>query len=277
MAFYRYLAIAIPVLAAANVYGNAADPVAIVRKAVEQELAHSSDGREFVWFADNVRKTLDGKGNVNSEKRETKETLFLYGRQFEKLVARDGSPLPADEASKEEARYQKAFQERSRLSAEQRAREDQKQRAQDAKQREFLLQVPDLFTFKMEGVETIRGRPAWVITAIPKRDAKPRGLAASNISKLYAKLWIDQAESRWARVEAEARSPIRFGLFLGSLSEGSRVIFEQAPVNGVWLPMEFQGRLKARLAVKNFNIEETTRFRDYRRFRTDSRIVTQEN
>jgi hypothetical protein len=267
----------IVLLTAAVAFGQAPDARELVRVAVDRELAGASLARNYTWLTDSLEKKYSNDGVLKSTETRTTETLILYGEQFERLIARNGNPLPEAEAVKENARFEKSVDKRAKLSEQDRARADAKAVERDRKDKEFLAQIPDLFRFELLGQEAVNGRAAWIVQATPKPDAKPKGLAASSIAKLHGKLWIDQEDQRWVRVQAEARTTVRFGWFLGSLGEGSRVEFEQVRLNGGdWLPSKTRGKLNARVAVKCFNVETETTYRDYKKFTTGSRILTAE-
>ncbi|MDX2152813.1 MAG: hypothetical protein SFV54_18870 [Bryobacteraceae bacterium] len=264
-----------PVLIALTLALAADDAPNIVRRAVERELAATGQPRDYTYRFREVARSLATDGSVRKTDIKTFEVLILYGKQFTRLIERDGHPLPEPDARKEQARFDREVQRRARLIEPQRAKEDQEDREEDRKRRDFIRQIPDLYDFTLEGDETIEGREAWVISARPRKDAKPRGLIAGNLSKLHGRLWIDKAEARWIRVQADALRSINFGWFLGSVGHGSRITFEQTRVaDDVWLPRRVAGRLIARLVVKRLNLESETTYFDYRRFQTDSRILS---
>jgi hypothetical protein len=64
-------------------------------------------------------------------------------------------------------------------------------------------------------------------------------------------------------------------LFLARLHKGSRVLIETTRVNDeVWLPKHIDVKVDARVALlKNINLEEDLTYRDYRKFRADTKIV----
>jgi hypothetical protein len=76
-------------------------------------------------------------------------------------------------------------------------------------------------------------------------------------------------------VEAETIAPVRFGWILARLDPGARLIFEQRRVHeDVWLPSRALMQLAGRLAlVRRLNFETEVVWRDYRKFRADSRIT----
>ena len=65
------------------------------------------------------------------------------------------------------------------------------------------------------------------------------------------------------------------GLFLARVHKGSRIVIEQTRVNDeVWLPRHMEVKVDVRLAlVKNFNIAQDVTYRDYKKFRSDTRLV----
>ena len=65
------------------------------------------------------------------------------------------------------------------------------------------------------------------------------------------------------------------GRFLARLHKGSRILIDQVRVNNeVWLPSHVAVKLDARVALlKSVNIAEDVTYRDYKKFRTDTKIV----
>ena len=59
------------------------------------------------------------------------------------------------------------------------------------------------------------------------------------------------------------------------LHKGSCVVFGQTRVNDeVWLPQHMAVKLDARVALlKEFNIEQDVTYRDYKKFRADTKLV----
>jgi len=62
---------------------------------------------------------------------------------------------------------------------------------------------------------------------------------------------------------------------LARLHKSSRIVFEQTRVNGeVWLPRHLAVKVDARVALlKEFNLEQDVTYRDYKKFRADTKIV----
>lgn len=68
---------------------------------------------------------------------------------------------------------------------------------------------------------------------------------------------------------------VSFGLFLVRLHKGSRIVVEQSRVNNeVWLQRHVAVDADFRLALlKNFNLAVDVTDRDYKKFRTDIKIL----
>jgi hypothetical protein len=76
-------------------------------------------------------------------------------------------------------------------------------------------------------------------------------------------------------MDVEALDTVSIGLVLARIHKGTRFILEQARVNDeVWLPKQINYKFNARLGlVKGFNIDGEQTYRDYKKFRTSSKIV----
>ena len=73
----------------------------------------------------------------------------------------------------------------------------------------------------------------------------------------------------------EALDTVSWGLFVARLHKGSHFVIEQTRINDeVWLPRQLDFKIDARFALlKNFRVEAEQTFRDYKKFRTDSKII----
>jgi hypothetical protein len=68
---------------------------------------------------------------------------------------------------------------------------------------------------------------------------------------------------------------VSFGLFVARLHQGSRLIVENTRVNDeVWLQQHVRVTADVRLALlKDFNFDVDVTDRDYKKFRTDTKIM----
>jgi hypothetical protein len=118
----------------------------------------------------------------------------------------------------------------------------------------------------------------WMIDATPRAGYKPVNDRAKLLPKMRGRMWVDQADYQLARVEAETIDTLSFGLFFVRVGKGSRITLEQTRVNGeIWLPLNVQVKGDARLALlKTFRAQVDVAYRNYRKFQTESRIVSTE-
>lgn len=262
-------------LLAAGASAQAPDPREIVRRSVEQDRLNFRRANDYSYVQHIEQRELDSQGRVKKTESRTYDVIVLDGEPYEKLIARDGRPLGEAEARREQEKLDRELARRRSRDPEARARrrtEAEKRRQQG---REFALEIPDAFTFRLSGVESIEGRPVWIIEAEPRPGYRGRAKRADLLTKFRGRLWIDQEDYQWVRVEAETIAPVRFGWILARLDPGAKMLFEQRRVQReVWLPSHAHMQLSARLAlVKKLRGEVEVFWRDYRKFQVDSRIT----
>ena len=255
----------------------AEDPAEIVRRSVQADQSTLEKAKDYSFQYTRIERDLDASGKVKSTETRTYDVLILYGREFRKLVARDGAPLSEADRRKEDEKLQKALDERRNESGKDRAKRQAKAEEEEREFRRVASEIPDACTLTLLGEEQVGGRPAYVIKADPRPGYKPKvgGPSAKLLTKMRGKLWIDKGDYHWAKLETEAIDTISFGMGLARIGPGTRLEIEQMRVNEeIWAPSQIRIRLDARLAlVKKFRKELEVTYRDYRKFQTDSRIV----
>jgi len=277
MSRFLILAVAPLVLAQvpfAQVLFAQVDPHEIVVRSIKADDESAKLARNYTYQVHDIHRELDGKGKVKSTETETTDVLFLGGKPYRHLIQKNDKPLSPSEEAKETKKLDKAVAEASRLSQEEldrRYAEFEKKRAQEREQLKF---IPDAFDFKLLREEPVNGRLAYVIAATPRRDY--RGKHHEFLTKMQGTLWIDKEYYRWVKVEAVTLDTISFGLFIARLAKGTHMQFEAARVNDeIWLPKRASFTGSARVALlKNFNVAEEVSFSNYRKFQTDSKIVS---
>lgn len=110
------------------------------------------------------------------------------------------------------------------------------------------------------------------------RGTSPRRREAKVLPKLRGRIWIDKAEMQWVKFDITTTDTISFGLFLARIHKGTRIVVETTRINEeVWLPKHVAFHVDVRLALlKNFNEDIEQTFRDYKKFRTDTKITVVE-
>jgi hypothetical protein len=247
----------------------------LFRVVADKDLENDKRQRDYTYIEREVDHNLDGKGNVKSTEVKTYEVLEVYGEQVERLIEKDDKPLSQKEAVKEEEKIQKVIDKRKNESDSDRRKREEKDEKDREDGRKFVTEVADAFNFKLVGTEQVGGRDAWVIDAEPRPGYQPHMKYAKYLSKFHGRVWIDKADLQLSRMNVECLDTVSWGLFLARFHKGSRFMMEQTRVNDeVWLPEHLTAKIDVRLAlVKNFNVDLEQTYRDYKKFRTSTKIV----
>lgn len=244
----------------------------IVRTCVQQMRKSVRLRSEYTYNILDEKKDLSRSGKVQDTHRTLTEVMYFAGKPFERTLQKDGKALPAAEEKHEQEKMNRAAEEASNLTEEQREARQAKLDRQREKDSEFFLFFPDAYQFTAEPETMLNGRSTYVLDAQPRPDY--HGKYAHILSKARCKLFIDEKDFTLARIDSEVLEPITFGFFLAKLSEGTRLTFEQVRVNDeVWLPKTAVVHASARALVKSFRFDERMDFSDYRKFQSESRIV----
>ena len=95
--------------------------------------------------------------------------------------------------------------------------------------------------------------------------------------KIRGKIWIEKAGYQWVHVEGETTGTISFGWFLARLNPGAKLVIEQSRINDeVWLPSRLFMSGSGRIGVlKRISQDEEITWSNYRKFRVDSKVISQ--
>jgi len=247
----------------------------LIRKVAENDIENDKEQRDYTYTEHEAQRRLDGKGQVTSNESNTYEVMMLYGEQVRRRIAHNDKPLSEKENTKEEEKIQKVIKKRTDETEEQRKKRLDQENKDREEEREFVREVADAYNFRLVEIATLDGRETYVIDADPRPGFQPHHRAAKYLPKFKFRLWIDKAETQWAKLHAEAIDTVSWGLFIARLHKGSLFEVAQTRVNDeVWLPKQVVVRLDAKIGLlKNFSMEEESTYRDYKKFRTDTKIV----
>jgi hypothetical protein len=251
---------------------QAQDPAEIVRHSVELDQADYERLKNYTYIQTSAFKVHRGN-KPDTTVTSAKEIMILEGEPYERLIAVNGKPLSEKEARREQEKMDKEVARRRRESASEKAKQEE-ERAED---RKFIMELPDAYMLRIEGVEQVSGKPAWAISGEPKPGFRPRNADAKMLAKMRSKVWIDQAEYQWVKAEVDVMEMVSRALALVRLSAGTHSL-EQTRVNDeVWLPSHVSAYLDARLAyLLKFNADVEITYSGYKKFQTDSRILPEE-
>jgi hypothetical protein len=247
----------------------------LFRVVADKDLENQKQEREYTFIDREVENKLDGKGQIKTTEVKTYEILQIYGEPVRRLIEKDDKPLDAKQAAKEEEKIQKIIDKRKNESDEDRKKREEKEVKAREDDRKFVREVADAYDFKLVGTDDVGGREAWVIDGEPRPGFEPHMKESKFLSKFHGRVWIDKGDLQLAKMNIEAIDTVSVGWVLARIHKGTRVMLEQTRVNDeVWLPRHVSFKLDARVALfKGFNIDGEQEFRDYKKFRTSSKIV----
>ncbi len=247
----------------------------LIRQAADRDIENDRRQRDYTYIQREQEQKLDGKGQVKSSESRTYEIMVLYEEPVRKLIAKDDKPLSDSDSRKEDEKIQKIIEKRKRESEGDRRKRLEKQDKDREEGRQFVKEIADAYTFHLSGEESVDGRETSVINAEPRPGYEPHMKNANFLPKFRFRVWLDQAEKQWVKLDIQCIDTVSVGLFLVRVHKGSNIQIEQIRVNDeVWLPRHVTMKLDARVALfKGLKIAEDVAYRDYRKFRTDTKIV----
>jgi len=247
----------------------------LIRRVVDNDIENDKKQRNYTYIERDVENQLDGKGRTKSTETKTYEVLNIYGEQVQRLIEKDDKPISAKEATKEEEKIQKIINKRENESEKDRQKRAEREAKEHEEGKQFEREIVNAYNFTLLGSELIGGREAWAISAEPRPGFVPHMKYANYLPKFHGRIWIDKADLQMSKMDVEALDTVSWGLFLARIHKGSHFMIEQTRINDeVWLPRQVDFKFDARLALlKGFNIDGQQTFRDYKKFRTDAKIV----
>lgn len=266
-------------LVAAPVWAqNAPDLKTIVERAFEADVRNEELAKQYTYTERVEERKLDGKGAVKGVESKTFDVTYVYGEEYERLIKRDGKPLPPKEAAKEQRKLDEAVEERANESDKEREKRLEKARKEDEDVRKMRAEIVKAFDFTLEGEEERDGALCWRIQAEPKDGYEPDFKRAKFLTKMRGRFWIAQEDYGWVAAEAETIDSAAFGLFLLKLKEGATMEFQQRKVNGeVWMMDEFRLKFDAKVALlKGLRREIEIGWGDFRKFTAESKLLAAE-
>jgi hypothetical protein len=225
-----------------------------IREAFTKLMAASQKKSGYLYTRYVTRRELEPDGSVRSEKK------LVYRRDpwdefiVTRLVERDGKPLPAAEAAKQEVKLQRSVADMRK------AKEKPKNPEEDE---ELMREVPEALNYRKIGMETREGRATEVYEFTPRAAYRFRSMKTRLLEKVRGKIWVDEADGEIARLEGEVfeTESVGFG-FVGKIEKGTHFELERRKLDGghwfeVWQKVRFAARV---MMVKNLRQEIESRF-----------------
>lgn len=265
------------VLAGAAALAQTPEPQQIIQRAFEASERNDEIQQQYTGNERVEERKIDKNGAVKDTTSKTFEVLYLFGEEYEKLIAENDQPLDPDKAAKEQKKLDKAYAERADESPKQREKRLKKQRKEEEEEREFRAELVKAFDYTLAGEETLAGRDCWVVDGVPRPGYEPSTSRAKFLQKIEVRAWIAKDDYNWVRAEAETIDNASFGGFIVKLREGAVLEFTQEFINGeVWMPTSFDLRFDAKIGlVANLRREIAIRWSDFKKFQAESTLVAQ--
>ncbi|HVH87399.1 MAG TPA: hypothetical protein VM912_11790 [Terriglobales bacterium] len=247
----------------------------LIQKVAANDIENDKKQRDYTYIERDVEHNLDGKGETKSTETKTYEVLQVYGEQVQRLIEKDDKPIPAKDAAKEEDKIQKIIEKRKNESDKDRRKRAEREEKDREEGRQFEREIADAYNFTLLGTELVGGRETWAIKAEPRPGFVPHMKYANYLPKFRGQIWIDKADLQLAKMDVECLDTVSWGLFVARVHRGSHFMIEQTRVNDeVWLPRQVDFKFDVRFALlKSFRMDAEQTFRDYKKFRTDTKIV----
>jgi hypothetical protein len=247
----------------------------LIRRSADNDLENDKKQRDYTYVEREEVRRLDGKGQVKSTEVKLYDVMQIYGDQVQKLIAKDDKPLSEKDARKEDEKIQKLIDKRKNESDDDRKKRLEKEEKDREQGRRFVKEIADAYNFRFVGIESLDGRDTYAIDCDPRPDFQPHMKEAKFLSKARGRVWIDRNDLQMKKLDVTFIDTVSYGLFLARIHKGSRVIVENIRVNDeVWLQQHVAVNIDVRVALlKNFNMEIDVSDRDYKKFRSDTKII----
>ncbi len=231
----------------------------IIDRALERaswvETLQPESNHTFTFRATTER--LDRNGQVKKREQHAFLSIPIDGVSFQRLVEKDRKPLEDSELEEEGKRERKFRQALAR---------GEDPRNEDEDRIVFNEELIGRYDVELDGIEDVRGRPAYVISFRPKSDDLPvKRRIDRALNKAEGKIWVDTDLFEISRVEFELTKKVRiwWGL-LGSMS-AVRGRMERARVaDGIWFPASVDLYIKGRIFLSNLHSRESLRWSDFK-------------
>ena len=227
---------------------------------------------------------LDKKGNTTAVSEKVFESYpgFPGEPRWERLIAEDGTPVPAEKLEEGDRRRQKKAESYARRlqdhPEQEQARQRRLQQEADEHAREVVADIFRVYEIRMLRREMVDDHPTIAFSLTPRRDPKPRTREGRDMRHFSVTAWVSESEFELVRFELVAIHTVKMGLGVGlfaRLHKGASLTFARRKINGeVWLPATSVYEGSARLGlVKTVRQRGESEFTNYRKFTVDTQSI----
>jgi len=225
--------------------------------------------------------TLDKQGRTTGVSEKVFESYpgFPGEPRWERLIAEDGTPVPAEKLEEGDRRRQKKAESYARRLQDHpdKERELQRRLQKEAEEQasEVVADIFRVYEIRMLRREMVDDHPTIAFSLTPRRDPKPRTREGRDMRHFGVTAWVSESEFELVRFELVAIHTVKMGLGVGlfaRLHKGANLTFVRRKINGeVWLPATSVFEASARLGlVKTVRQRGESEFTNYRKFTVDT-------
>jgi len=232
---------------------------------------------DYSYKQDVVKREVTDEGELRIKDSETFQLSFYKGYRIQRLIAKDGRPLSAEEQKDADENAQDRVKEIEKILAKE-AEQGPEQASngtpsRDGKQISIaeVLRASRLINPRRE---RLKGRSVVVFDFEPDPDFDFDN--AKSLLKFFGKtagvMWIDEEDKQVARIEAVLFESYKVGGgLLAKLRKGASFTLEQERVNDeIWLPTFADINLSVRvLLFGGVKVNQVIRSYDFKKFRTE--------
>jgi hypothetical protein len=227
---------------------------------------------QYTFLEKQTEKQLESDGRVKSV---TSSLYEVYpspepGKTYRKLVERDGKRLTAEELAKEDEKQEtKEAKKAAKLYSDDPEKRASAESERKLKETRTIEEIFRIFEFRIVGREEINGRSAILLTFEPREGVETSTRGGKILKKFSGRAWMDEKDRQLVKVEAELKDDLSFGWgLLAKLQKGAHAEMQRRKINDeIWLPAEarFVGHGRVFL-VKGLHVDTVSEYSDYRKF-----------
>ena len=189
-------------------------------------------------------------------------------------------PVTEKTANEWEQRREKQFAEARGRSEAEKKKIKASQEKEMKERAEFWDEFAKAFRFQILERKEHNGRATVIIGYTPLKGYKPgKAIDTGYLPRIEGQVWIDEADTEITRFQMEFTENVNVGFGLaGKVSKGTSYSMDLLKlIDGMWLRVKAETTLKMRqLLVTKTNEKFTAEYSNYRKFSTDSKIISSE-
>lgn len=262
-----------PVAAGGNRQNGAPDPAEVLRRVRENARLDYELQAQFTYIEHRRDVKVSRLGKVSVGPLRTFEVYPSReaGGTYKRLIAIDGTPLPAAELARRDAEHQKNLreeEEKRRRETPQQRRMRQAERQREQRERDAMLDdAYAVYEGTFVGREWIDGERVIVLDVKPRPAARVTTREGRWMKQFVGRVWVDEKDYQIAKLDMRALDDVTIGWgVVGRVHAGSRFVFTRRNFDGTWLPAEvaFEGTGRT-LLFRKFHVRAVTTYSGYKR------------